>query len=195
MKRAEVPTLWVGGTWDAEDILGPQLTYRRAGEGRQRSHWNRIVLGPWAHNQWNRPGGDSLGPIQLRQQHRRLVSGECAAPLVRLVPAREGRWDVPRGLGLRGRGEPVAHLRRLAAEGRPAAEALPARRRQALVRPARRPGRGSTPPIYPTRRTRFPTSRAPMTTAAGIPGWCRASASSTIAPTSPPGCRSRWRKT
>ena len=64
MKRAEVPTLWVGGTWDAEDILGPQLTYA-ALEKADTNRWNRIVLGPWAHNQWLRPGGDSLGPIQF----------------------------------------------------------------------------------------------------------------------------------
>lgn len=57
MRRSEVPTLWVGGTWDAEDILGPQLGYRGSPD--------HLVLGPWSHNQWNRPGGDSIGPIPL----------------------------------------------------------------------------------------------------------------------------------
>ncbi|HEX3274546.1 MAG TPA: CocE/NonD family hydrolase [Gemmatimonadales bacterium] len=64
MVRPEVPTLTVGGWWDQEDILGPQLAYHtleRADTGR----WNHIVLGPWFHGGWNRPGGDSLGPIQL----------------------------------------------------------------------------------------------------------------------------------
>lgn len=64
MQRAEVPTLWVGGTWDAEDILGPQLTWREL-EKHDSAGWNRLVLGPWAHNQWNRPGGDSLGPVRF----------------------------------------------------------------------------------------------------------------------------------
>jgi len=64
MKRPEVPTLWVGGTWDAEDILGPQLTYAEL-EKADTKHWNHIVLGPWPHNGWNRPGGDSLGPIRF----------------------------------------------------------------------------------------------------------------------------------
>ena len=64
MKRPEVPTLWVGGTWDAEDILGPQLTWREL-EKHDTQGWNRLVLGPWAHNQWNRPGGDSLGPVRF----------------------------------------------------------------------------------------------------------------------------------
>jgi putative CocE/NonD family hydrolase len=64
MKRPEVPTLWVGGTWDAEDILGPQLTYAEL-EKADTKQWNHIVLGPWPHNGWNRPGGDSLGPIRF----------------------------------------------------------------------------------------------------------------------------------
>ena len=49
----------------------------------------------------------------------------------------------------------------------------------------RRPGQGSTTPTYPTPRTRCPTSRAPMTAMGGIPGWCRASASSTTGPMCP----------
>jgi putative CocE/NonD family hydrolase len=77
MSRAEVPTLWVGGTWDAEDILGPQLTYaalEKSPSHPERSEEpalsetkgsNHLVLGPWSHNQWLRPGGDSLGPIQF----------------------------------------------------------------------------------------------------------------------------------
>ncbi len=64
MPRPEVPTLWVGGTWDAEDILGPQLTYA-ALEKNDSNRWNYLVLGPWSHNQWNRPGGDALGPLQF----------------------------------------------------------------------------------------------------------------------------------
>ncbi len=62
--RPEVPTLFVGGVWDQEDILGPQLAYRTAEKADTRS-WNHIVLGPWFHGGWAQPGGDSLGPIRL----------------------------------------------------------------------------------------------------------------------------------
>ena len=62
--KPEVPTLWVGGWWDQEDILGPQLAYRTA-ERADTTNWNRIVLGPWFHGGWAQPGGDSLGPIRL----------------------------------------------------------------------------------------------------------------------------------
>jgi hypothetical protein len=60
----EVPILFVGGWWDAEDMLGPQLAYHTV-ERADKNGWARIVLGPWFHGEWARPGGDSLGPIRL----------------------------------------------------------------------------------------------------------------------------------
>jgi len=64
LTRPEVPTLFVGGWWDQEDILGPELAYRTV-ERADTGGWNRIVLGPWNHGGWARPRGDSLGPIPL----------------------------------------------------------------------------------------------------------------------------------
>jgi putative CocE/NonD family hydrolase len=64
LTRPEVPMLFVGGWWDQEDILGPQLAYSTV-EKADAKDWNRIVLGPWFHGGWAEPGGDSLGPIRL----------------------------------------------------------------------------------------------------------------------------------
>jgi putative CocE/NonD family hydrolase len=64
LTKAEVPMLFVGGFWDEEDILGPQLMYRTL-EKSDRKGLNHIVLGPWFHNDWLRAGGDSLGAIKL----------------------------------------------------------------------------------------------------------------------------------
>ncbi|HEV8124749.1 MAG TPA: CocE/NonD family hydrolase [Gemmatimonadales bacterium] len=64
LTRPEVPILFVGGWWDQEDILGPELAYRTV-EAADTGHANRIVLGPWYHGEWAGPGRDSLGPIAL----------------------------------------------------------------------------------------------------------------------------------
>ena len=64
LTKTTVPMLFVGGFWDEEDILGPQLMYRTL-EKSDRRGLNHIVLGPWFHNDWLRPGGDSLGAIKL----------------------------------------------------------------------------------------------------------------------------------
>jgi len=62
LTKPEVPVLFVGGFWDQEDILGPQLGYA-AVEKADTKGWNHIVLGPWFHGGWARVAGDSLGPI------------------------------------------------------------------------------------------------------------------------------------
>jgi hypothetical protein len=64
LTRPEVPILFVGGWWDEEDILGPQLAYHTVEQADTKDQ-NRIVLGPWFHGGWAQPGGDSLGPIRL----------------------------------------------------------------------------------------------------------------------------------
>jgi hypothetical protein len=64
LTKPEVPILFVGGWWDQEDILGPELAYHIA-ERADTHGWNHIVLGPWFHGGWAQPGGDSLGPISL----------------------------------------------------------------------------------------------------------------------------------
>src|ERR1051326_8454548 len=48
MTRTEVPTLFVGGWWDQEDVYGPQALYH-ALERHDTNGWNYIVLGPWYH--------------------------------------------------------------------------------------------------------------------------------------------------
>ncbi len=59
-----VPTLVVGGWWDEEDLLGPQLLYRTL-ERTDTAQRNFLVMGPWSHGSWSRPGGDSLGAVRL----------------------------------------------------------------------------------------------------------------------------------
>jgi putative CocE/NonD family hydrolase len=63
LTHTTVPTLTVGGTWDQEDLYGPQATYR-AREATDAGHLNYIVLGPWSHGEW---GGraESLGNIRF----------------------------------------------------------------------------------------------------------------------------------
>jgi putative CocE/NonD family hydrolase len=64
LTRADVPFLFVGGWWDEEDILGPQIGYRTV-ERQDPRGWNRIVMGPWGHRGLALPGGDSLGPLRF----------------------------------------------------------------------------------------------------------------------------------
>ena len=62
--KTEVPTLIVGGWWDQEDLLGPQLLYRTL-ESVDTERRNFLVMGPWSHGSWQRSGGDSLGRVRF----------------------------------------------------------------------------------------------------------------------------------
>ena len=46
-----VPTLSVGGTYDQEDMFGPQIEYSTL-EPFDDKHENFLVLGPWRHGSW-----------------------------------------------------------------------------------------------------------------------------------------------
>jgi len=63
LDRVTVPTLFVGGFWDQEDMFGPQEAYAKL-EPHDVRRENFMVIGPWNHGQW---GGTTrhLGAIQF----------------------------------------------------------------------------------------------------------------------------------
>jgi uncharacterized protein len=63
--RTQIPTLFVGGYYDQEDLNGPQIMYT-ALEKTDTFHRNFIVLGPWCHGQWASSKADSLGKIAFQ---------------------------------------------------------------------------------------------------------------------------------
>ncbi|WCE04278.1 CocE/NonD family hydrolase [Pseudoxanthomonas sp. JBR18] len=59
---SNVPTMWLQGLWDQEDIYGAVHTWealQQAGHGSN----NHLVMGPWFHSQINRDGWE-LGPLK-----------------------------------------------------------------------------------------------------------------------------------
>ena len=61
-KPASVPTMWLQGLWDQEDMYGAVHTWealKAAGHGAN----NHLVMGPWYHSQINR-SAETLGPLK-----------------------------------------------------------------------------------------------------------------------------------
>jgi hypothetical protein len=52
LNTVAVPTLTVGGTYDQEDMDGPQVEYATL-EPHDAKHENFLVLGPWRHGYWS----------------------------------------------------------------------------------------------------------------------------------------------
>ena len=55
LKNITIPTMVVGGWFDAEDLFGALNTYT-AIESQSKQNNNRLVMGPWTHGSW--AGGD-----------------------------------------------------------------------------------------------------------------------------------------
>ncbi|BFI96498.1 MAG: CocE/NonD family hydrolase [Rhodanobacter sp.] len=104
---SDVPTMWLQGLWDQEDIYGAVHAWEaldKAGHGAN----NHLVMGPWWHSQINRDGWN-LGPLkwpgnttaEFRQQvmipwfDHYLRGTPLAKPLpeAMIYNAVEQRWD------------------------------------------------------------------------------------------------------
>ena len=58
-----VPTLWVAGQWDQEDMYGAIAAFQ-AVHARDPQGVNHLVIGPWRHLGWE-GDGSNLGPIRF----------------------------------------------------------------------------------------------------------------------------------
>ena len=58
-----VPTLWVAGQWDQEDIYGAVAAYQAVSRN-DPNHVNHLVIGPWKHGGWA-GDGSTLGAIRF----------------------------------------------------------------------------------------------------------------------------------
>ena len=62
-RTPSVPTLWVAGQWDQEDIYGAVAAFR-ALQPVDPQGLNHLVLGPWRHGGWT-GDGSTLGAIRF----------------------------------------------------------------------------------------------------------------------------------
>ena len=58
-----VPTMWIQGLWDQEDMWGAIQTWLKVEPRDARNDKSYLVMGPWRHSQVNYDG-TSLGPLQ-----------------------------------------------------------------------------------------------------------------------------------
>jgi putative CocE/NonD family hydrolase len=106
----QVPTMWLQGLWDQEDMWGAIHCYLALKARNQADH-NYLVMGPWFHSQVNREGYN-LGPLrwegdttaQFRRdilkpffdQYLKPGAPKADTPPVLIYNTGENRWDRPR---------------------------------------------------------------------------------------------------
>jgi putative CocE/NonD family hydrolase len=108
MQPLRVPTMWIQGLWDQEDMWGAIHSYTAVEPKDTGNDRNFLVMGPWRHSQVN-GDGSSLGPLKWEGdtalQFRRDVlepffaqylkdgAPRAATPPVLIYDAGENHWD------------------------------------------------------------------------------------------------------
>ncbi|MEO8658265.1 MAG: CocE/NonD family hydrolase [Bryobacteraceae bacterium] len=103
----QVPTMWLQGLWDQEDMWGAIHCYLALKAKGQADH-NYLVMGPWYHSQVNREGYN-LGPLrwegdttaQFRRdvlkpffdQYLKTGAPKADTPSVLIYNTGENHWD------------------------------------------------------------------------------------------------------
>ena len=106
-RRSAVPTMWVQGLWDQEDMWGAIHSYLALKKNGQTDH-NYLVMGPWAHCQCE-GDGSNLGPLrwegntalQFRRdvlrpffdQYLKTGAPKANTPPVVIYNTGENHWD------------------------------------------------------------------------------------------------------
>ena len=174
---SQVPTMWIQGLWDQEDMWGAIHCYLALKARGQADH-NYLVMGPWRHSQVNYDGYN-LGPLkwdgdtalQFRRdvlrpffdQYLKTDAPKADTPPVFIYNTGENHWD-------RLKSWPLACEQGCAAPMKPLY--LEANFGLGFDKPAARE-RGAIP-MFPIPPSRFPIFRArfvsPMAIA-GSSGW------------------------
>ena len=79
LKNLKPATLVVGGWFDTENLFGALHSYETAEHDNPINH-NSLVMGPWAHAWWTRPGLDSLGSIKFESNTTRFFTYNVEGP-------------------------------------------------------------------------------------------------------------------
>ncbi len=106
-RPSQVPTMWLQGLWDQEDMWGAIHSYLALKAKGQTDH-NYLVMGPWRHSQVN-SDGYSLGPLrwdgdttlQFRRdvlrpffdQYLKTGAPVASTPPVFIYNTGENHWD------------------------------------------------------------------------------------------------------
>jgi len=106
-KPSTVPTMWLQGLWDQEDMYGAITTWE-ALKAKGQAGNNHLVMGPWYHSQVNR-AAERLGPFKWKGDTASDFRREVLIPFfntylkdqkpaeptppVLIYNASENRWD------------------------------------------------------------------------------------------------------
>ena len=92
LKNIKIPTLVVGGWFDAEDLYGALETYT-AIEQQNKPNNNRFVMGPWTHGAWEDSSWTSFGPHTFGSNTSQYFQDSLEAAFFNFYLKDEGKFS------------------------------------------------------------------------------------------------------
>ena len=116
LKNIKPAVMLVGGWYDTEDPQGllRQLDFM---EKNTPPAVDMLVMGPWNHGGFSRGDGDRLGNVNFGSKTGGVLSRDTSSFRSFCTPEGPRRRQVPEGVGVSDRHEPVAQVRCVAARG------------------------------------------------------------------------------
>lgn len=94
LRNVRSAVMTVGGWFDAEDLYGPFAIYHEL-ERNNPDIFNVLVIGPWAHGDWGRRSGESLGDISFGYATGDFYREEIELPFFRALLEEGKAPDLP----------------------------------------------------------------------------------------------------
>ncbi len=92
LKNIKIPTLVVGGWFDAEDLFGALHTYE-AIEKQSSENKNYLVMGPWTHGAWARNSWDKFGTYDFRSNTSQYFQDSLQTVFFDYFLKDKGKWN------------------------------------------------------------------------------------------------------
>ena len=92
LKNVKIPTLVVGGWFDAEDLYGALETYS-AIEKQNKLNNNRLVMGPWTHGAWEDSAWKNFGPHSFGSNTSQYFQDSLEAAFFNFYLKDEGKFS------------------------------------------------------------------------------------------------------
>ncbi|MEO8822150.1 MAG: CocE/NonD family hydrolase [Ginsengibacter sp.] len=92
LKNIKIPTLVVGGWFDAEDLFGSLHTYE-AIEKQSPVNNNYLVMGPWTHGAWARNGWNRFGTYDFGSNTSQYFQDSLQTKFFNYFLKDEGAWN------------------------------------------------------------------------------------------------------
>ncbi len=97
LKNITIPTLVVGGWFDAEDLFGSLHTYE-AIVNQSPDNKAHLVMGPWTHGAWERSDWSQYASYDFGSNTSKYFQDSIEAPFFNYYLKDKGRMDLPKAL-------------------------------------------------------------------------------------------------